>query len=336
MPSPATENMIALLERGANPAYRNAYDRHYELQRDRLGRFVKLDVPSQKSIELMPYPLAQPHARHWPDGTAVPEGTAGSRSFTVVNRPWGIQVTLDELQVQLDQVEKALDGAKNAGKSIALLPERVAFQIMLGTTDKDLLPAVPNAADGAALYSATDGAGLDRFGVVGGNVYSAGGSSMANAASFIAAYFGAVGQAKQWQDGKGQPLWSPDVLEAGTVVIVGAHNELVANQARAQNFVFQTAGGAGAAPSNVFLDAKTKIDIWPTQRIAAGNDDGFVHFVGVEHKAIVHTRVQGTRYIFARPETSDWCRTWRKYLMFWDCVEGYGVGEAFSTIKIDN
>lgn len=334
MPGPSTESLIQLLERGANAKYRDAYDRHYPVQREWLSKVMELDVPSDKAIEIFPYPLAQPHARRWPDGEAIPEGSTASRSFTVVNRRWGLRLNLSEFQVTFDQINKAMDSAAQGGVSLTLIPERVRFQIMLGTVDKDLLPAVPNAADGAALYSATDGGGSDRFATVGGNIF--GGSGTGSVAAFIADFYGAVGQAKQWQDGKGQPLWGDEVFDAQIMVDVGAHNELVAKQAVAQNFVFQTAAGSSAAPSNLLKDAGQNIRIRPTQRIAAGNDDWFIWFTGVQQKAIIQTLASPMRYIFKTPQTSDWCSTYATILLQWDMLAGFGVGEAFSTIKVNN
>lgn len=335
MPAANIESLVQLLERGANARYRDAYDRHYPLQREWMAKVMDLDVPSDKSIEIFPYPLAQPHAEIWPDGQAIPEGSTSSRSFTVVNRRWGLRITLREMEVQLDQINKALSAAAQGGVSLTLIPERVRFQIMLGTADRALLPAVPNAADGAALYSATDGAGANRFNRVNGNVY--GGSGVATAAAIINDFYGAEGQAQGWQDGQNQPLWGDEVFDGEVMVDIGAHNKLVAQQAVAQNFVFQTGGAnQAAAPSNTLVDVGQKIRIRPTQRIAAGNDDWFMWFTAVQQKALLQTLAQPLRYIFKRPETSDWCSTYACYLLQWDMVMGFGVGEAFSTIKVDN
>jgi hypothetical protein len=340
MPGGSITSARDMLERGANPRYRDAYDRKYKYVADRVGRIMDLGVPSDKSIELMPYMLAQPHIRAWKDGEAIPEAAGASRSFTIVNRPYGLRVPVRESEAKtFDQVNYILQSIAQGGESAAWLPERVLFQIILGTTDSDLLPSIPNAADGGSLYSTTDGGGASRFAVAsvggsGGNIRV--GTGVAAVANFIADLNNAIGQAQRWQDGQGQPLWPDDVFEQEMSVLIGAHNRLIAQQAMAQKFVFQTSGGAAAAPTNLILDAANRINYWITQRIPVGTDSWFIFFEGVHKKSLVNTIATPVRYIFKTPENSDWCQEYRSLLMSWDTIQGFGVGEAFATMKVSN
>lgn len=335
MPSGAISSAVQLLERGANPRYRAAYDRNYQAALGRLGKIMELNVPSQKSIELLPYMLAMPHARAWPEGGAIPEGASTSRSFTVVNRPWGLRLPVRESDAQtFDQVNYLLTSVSQGGKSAAWVPERVAFQFMLNTVDLDLIPAVPNAADGAAMYSTTDGSGANRFGVLNGNLPTK--SGVGSATAIITDLTGAIGQGRQFQDGQGQPLWSEDIFDSEILIIAPAKDELVFQQAFAQKYVFQqnAGGNAAAAPSNLILDASYKVSLWLTARIT--NDKWFVWLTGAPAKALVNTLASPIRYLFKTPENSDWCSTFRTILMQWDWIAGFGIGEVYQTLKIDN
>ena len=46
-------------------------------------------------------------------------------------------------------------GTMRAGAAWATLDERICFQLLTGNVDNDLLPSIPNAPDGQAIFSST-------------------------------------------------------------------------------------------------------------------------------------------------------------------------------------
>jgi len=332
---------IQLLTSGANPRYRDAFDRGYEVTKQRMGELMELDIPTDKNVENFPFMLAMPHIGAWPTGAAITEGSAASQSFQVVTRPYGLRVSAREQDVTLDQVKYLLTSIAQAGASAGWLDERLWAQIVTGATDPTLLPAIPNAADGGSIFSLTDGAGNPRFAVAssggtGGNIVQ--GSGVSSVAQVINDMEGVYALAKRWQDGQGQPLWNDEVLEGAPAwVVAGAHLQLVMKQAMSQSFIFQDAGGnRAAAPTNLLQDASHKLKYWLTQRIPIGTNSWFVFLTGITRKAIAGTRATQLRYIYKTPETSDWCADYRTVLMQWDELKGAGVGPAYSCLKVSN
>lgn len=329
MPSGAMTSAIQTLERGALPNFRNAYDRHYKTAADKLSDVMELNMPSSKSIEILPYMLAQPHARLWKDGDPAFEGAARSESFTIVNRTWEIRVPWAVNDELFDQINYLVPAIRNAGASMPWIPERVFFQFLNGNADPALLPAIPQAPDGAAMYSATDGTGAARFGFVGGNIVT--GSGVATAAQIIADLHAAIAAGQQFQDGQGQPLWAPDVLESAPVLVVyPAKYRLIFAQAFGQRFI----ADSNAAPSNVILDADMKFKLWGTQRLTG--KDWYVFFTGVEKRPLVQTLASPIRQYLATMDNSDWCRNYRTNYLQWDWVGGFGLGPVYQTINIHN
>lgn len=311
----------------------------------RLAKVMDLGVGATNRNHTFGYFDAAPHAEHWPRGSSIASDGNKAKSFDVSVYNWGRRVPWHMDDRADDQTGTLFDSAKGAGNSFALLPERFFFDLLLSTTTT--LPGLPTAGDGVALFSATNGDGGARFGITGGNIITGGG--VLNLSDILTDYYATMARYRGMQDGKGQPLFSNDILDAGVTIICGAHLEHVMEQAfiQKQQAAGMSATGAqsgtivaGASQSNLSQDANRPVDIWPTSRIAASNDDWFVFLNGVptpptfllDREGIVEqTSLMGDQ------SAGDHTKTTGEEFIQWHSRQGAGVaGEPFGAIQVNN
>lgn len=240
----------------------------------RLNMLMDLGVSSTKRTERYLYWESRPKPKIWKRGDKLPKGSHESKSFSVTNHRWATAINWHEDDEADDQTSSLLGQARGAAEEFVTLDARIAFQILLASTNADLLPSIPNAPDGVAIFSATDGTGADRFGVSGGNIVSNSGSTAANRRDD---FFAAVERMMLFQDTEGDQFHSDDLTEQGFMVVYGAHHHQQFLEAFGQRFV----QGTAAAPTNVVLDSGMNVTLWPTQRMS-GTDNFFVRAMGYE------------------------------------------------------
>ena len=192
-----------------------------------------------------------------------------------------------------------------AGGSHGGLPERVFYQMITGATDPNLLQAIPNSPDGAAIYSATDGTGAARFGRTGGNIITGSGVSRPIVLTYNVANDKVVKEA---------------FLRQQTLSVV-------TNIAGTENV-------GAAAPSSIILASGLQVLLWPTVRITT--NDLFVFFSGCPVKPVFQQKRQAVRMVTQNADNSDIARRSKLWGWYWDSREGYGTNLTFGTIKIDN
>ena len=318
------------LTAGIRSEFANTYKASYDVVKTRLANVMELGVPSSRLTELYAYYESAPQARLWTRGDAIPVDEFSSVQFSVTNRDFGIRIEWQEQDREDDQTRSLMDRARDAGRSFAQLPERVLFQYMTGATDPDLMPAIPNAPDGAALYSTTDGAGGARFGITNGNLLT--GTGVATSAAVRTDFFSAIDQVRGFQDTKGAPLWNDSILESGWTVIYGVHNDQTFREAFIQG---RTLDG-GAALTNIILDSGLKVSLWATQRIGTGDDDWFI-FANTPGKRAMFQQVRRTlRESYGNMSNSDSARQTKVEHIQWDERSGYGVALPYQTVKVNN
>ena len=308
----------------------------YKLAADGLGpridAMMQRGIPSNALTEFYGYFEAAPYPRRWPRGTNITSENFLSQTFSVVNYDWGRRVPWHRNDRRDDRTQSLLDQARSCGEHWATLDERVFFQIVRAAADVNLLPAIPNAPDGAVLYATTAG-GAARFGVTGGNLIT--GNGVAAAQTIRNDFYEARSRFRRFQDQKGQPLFSESILDAGYIVIFGAGNE----QAFAEAFYQQmTIGAVGVAPvtavSNIVKDQLLNVTLVPTQRIT--DNDWFIFLKGSPKKPIFSQEREPLRESFATEDNSDHARDSGEEYAQWASRRGYGVGPAYGTIEVNN
>ena len=160
-----------LLIPGLLSTFADAYKMRYKKVAERMGLVMDLGLPSSHRLEYYGAFETAPYPRRWQRGTNAQSKAFKSFAWTTTNYIWENRVEWFEEDLDDEQTRTLLSQARQAGENFATLPERIFTQMILGSTDADLLPAVPNAADGSAAFAAS------RFGVGVGNIV--GGSGIA-------------------------------------------------------------------------------------------------------------------------------------------------------------
>jgi hypothetical protein len=310
-------------------------DTYAKLKREsdaRLSLVMDLNIGSTRRYEPYGYFLASPHAAYWKRGTSIPTKGFASVGFQIYNLNWGRRVPWHKDDIDDDQTGTLMDNARATGRSFALLPERFFFDLMQGTTQT--LPYVPLAPDGVPMFSAVDGAGLDRFGATGGNVIAGGG--VADPGVIRANYYAAISRAKLFQDGEGQPLHDDQAVDGEWVVIYGAHNTEVFEEAFLQKRVGElTAGTDGVAtPTNIVHDASRRVRLWGTQRITS--DDWFAFMVNAPKKPTFLQTRAALEERFATMDNSDHARNVDEEYIQWKWRGNGGIALPYAAFQIDN
>lgn len=312
------------LTAGLRATFADTYKMQYEVIRSRLGNVMELGLASDKLTEIYGYFESAPPTRRWARGDTISADEFGSRQFSVTNLDWGIQVNWMEQDRQDDLTKSLLDRARDAGRSFAALPERVFFQILRGVVDNDLLPAIPTAPDGLAMYAA------NRFGLVAGNIAPGTGATTANVRTD---FFTGVEQIRAFQDTQGQPLWPDAVLDGpgGWTCVYPLHMD----QQFRECFIQSRTADNNAAVTNIITESGLKVNLWATQRLPAGNDDWYL-FAPVPQKALFQQVRMPVRESFANFDNSDQVRQTKVEYVQWDSREGYGLTLPYQTVTINN
>jgi hypothetical protein len=312
--------------------FADSYRISYDAMRGRLGRVMDLGIPSDRRIEFYGYYETAPYPERVPMGQNPPSKNFKSRSFSVTNYDWMRRVEWHINDRKDEQTKTLPDQARSAGEHWATLEERLFFQILTGATDPKLLPVIPIAPDGAALFNATDGDGGNRFGVSGGNLFANGGVS--TGAAIRTDFFKAVALFKRFQDTEGQPLWDESVIDEGFTVIYPAVNLMAYAEAfnQKQNAQAATTATSNAGVSNVIFDAGLKVTLWPTQRLT-GNT-WYVIANGAKKKPIFSQTREGIYEVYATEDNSDLSRDTGAEYVQWKSRGSAAVGPAYGAVQI--
>lgn len=305
------------------------YNREIAAASPILRNVMDLALPSERFSELYPYWEAAPHPSLWPRGQEISSDSFRARNFEVENLDWGKRIEYHANDEADDQTRFLVGRARQTAQGFVLLPERIFFQILTGSADPDLLPAVPLGPDGAAFFAAVAG-GAARFGVVGGNTMA--GSGVATAAAIRADLFRAIIRLGQMQDGKGQPLWPAELINRGLTVIYGLANEFAFVNAFAQ---VQGATVAGtAAESNIIRDTNKRVTLWSTPRITTNR--WYVFMDAAPTKSVFEQMRQPLVDNIEDFSNSDQTRRTKVKALQWDMRAGYGLALPYQAVEIVN
>lgn len=321
----ANVSAAELLVRGLRTEFVDTYEREVKSASPTLQKVMELGIPSNKLSEIYGYFESAPQWKRWQRGEEISRAGFKARNWTVVNYDWGISIDWHENDEQDDQSHTLLKQARDAATGVAILPERVFFQIITGGTDVNLLPAVPNAPDGAALFAATAG-GSARFGATGGNALT--GSGVTSTALVQQDFFTGYTQFSKFQDTTGQPLWPAEIQNRGIVVLYNSQNEQVFRSAFRQLFL----DTGSAAPSNVTVDTSMKVELWPSPRLTTNT--WYMFLTGARTKPVFQQTRQAPRDTMEDMLNSDVARRTKIKSMQWDARFGFGVSLPYQCLSI--
>lgn len=288
-------------------------------------------------IKSFGYPKSANHFQHWAAGNPVEFGTFGWDQFSARGFRFGAAAQWDRLN-ELWQNRMMLRRAiERIGRNSALVLPRIVNQFIEGSAAGPV-PIVPNALDGAALYSATDGAGGDRGGVSGGNIVTGAGVT---AADIEADFFGKViPRLRRFVDttAEAQPYWQPEEIDLGIAVVIPPDVESAWREVIGVARSLRSDGAGGAAAVSPKIDAYGfTIELIVSSRLT-GTSDWYSTLTGIPDWlkpmfVIVDAELQE---FLGDMTNSDQARKEQLLSLVWDLVLTPGVGNPLSTIKCDN
>lgn len=265
------------------------------------------------------------HPRIWLRGDPISSEAFKGRSWTVVNFFYGKSIPWYYEDEQDDQTGQLLPKAQELGLNHALLPERLFFQVLSASADADLLPLIPTASDGAAWFSATNGAGNARFGVTGGNIVN--GQGVETVSAVRSDYYRGRQRIKSFQDTKGQPRYPEEMIQDFVIVAPVAMEEVL-EQAFNPNIV----QGLNAGISQP-IATKSLPRIFTTQRLTG--PDWYLFCSNIPIKAFFRQIREGLQTNTSDFSNSDETRRYRKREWFARERMGIGLSECYQCVKID-
>jgi len=329
----------ATLTPGIRADFVTAYDQRYRGMYESLKNCMDLEKPSDKRFEIYAYYKSAPYPERWPRGKPIPRAAFDAVQFQVANLKWGKRIDWEREDEEDDQLGGLFPRVRQVGANFATLDERVFFQILLGQTNKKLLPVIPNAPDGVGLFSALDGDSAARFGVTGGNILSGSGVSEARLVRYD--IYKALMRAAAFLDTEGEPLWGESIVDGVVTLVYGLHNDDVVRTAveggltaTAIQNVGKTDNVAGAAIMNTLVGGNFQFKRAPSPRIT---DDKIRVFLGAApHKPVfVQNRTPVEEHI-ATADTSDQTRDLDIGYVTWRARKGYGIFLPYGAVLIDN
>ena len=316
------------LARALSSRFRNTWQRRHKGLEADLGRFMELGISSDKFEEIYGYDEVAMYPERRPWGQDVASKPHRFRNFTVQNVAWDSNVEWFKHHRLFDQLKVLERSARRAGVNYGTLPERVAFQIIQGTTDRKLLGTIPNAPDGVGIYSALDGDSSNRFQVSGGNIES--GTGIGSSAAVRTDVFNAIERIGSFLDPEGEPAFDPGVIDQGITVLFGIANTQVVREA----FVQARTLDGGAAVTNITQDSGMQFHLVPSARIT--NNAIFVFIDEMDPKPIFEQVAQPLDEQIQVEENSDIARKSKREGIFWETIRGYGVNLPLGTVRITN
>tara|TARA_R100000458_G_scaffold11201_1_gene8958 strand:+ start:2889 stop:3872 length:984 start_codon:yes stop_codon:yes gene_type:complete len=295
----------------------------------RLASVMNLNVGATNREHDFAYFESAPHFDLWKRGDEIKSKAMDSVAFNVPVYEWGRRVPWLKWDKDDDQTQSLMDVARQAGQSAALLPERFFFDLIQNNTG--LLPSIPTAPDGAAMFATTAG-GSARFGATNGNLLTGGGVT---AAAILTDFYDCIVQFLKFQDTQGQPLLGDQVFNQPFVIIHPV--ELTEAMETAFLQKQQQGGSNGGSNSNLVADTAKNVTLWPSARLTDAND--WYCFLGEPPKEqTFFLDRQGVQEETALLEdnNSDHARATAEESIQWFSRSGAGIALPYGAIKTTN
>lgn len=300
-------------------------------QDSRLAKVMDLGIGATNRYHDFAYFEAAPHMEYWPRGSTIPTDAMDSVDFRAVVYNWARRVPWHKDDRKDDQTSSLVDVARAAGESAALLPERFFFDLLANSAGT--LPAIPLAPDGAAFFATTDGGGSARFGATSGNLLT--GTGIASTSTILADFYSAIEQFLLFQDGKGQPLFSSERVDAGTIIVHAAADTEAFETAFLQKRQ-GTIGSASGTPSNIVQDASRNVQLWGSSRLSTG--DWYVFLQQPPKLPTFLLDREGVQEFSSLEgdNNGDHTRNTGEEYIQWERRAGAGIALPYGAIKVNN
>lgn len=309
--------------------FESTYDQNYDNVVEAIGMICDLSPQTTLRTTKFGYRDTAPYPARRPRGEPPVLDGFKSYQYSVTAYNYASAVSWHRDDRMDNQVGDIVRDAQRAGDHFVWLP--TAFTLEALKQSADLLYAIPNAPDGAALFSATDGAGNDRFGVSGGNLYSGNGITAANVRTDL---FGAIMRMATFQNTKGRAFFPPSVRQVTVHVWFAADEQDVFAEAIRADLIHSVVSSTGAAITNLIMAGDLKIVLHPTAEIT--DNDYFIAREDAPVKPLFTLTREQLRSVMSTEENSDDARKTGNESIQFECRMGFGVNLPIGLIKVNN
>lgn len=337
MPMNTVQTLSDLVTREIRPTFIDTYRIESEAYRDQMAMFMEMDQPSVRRQEFYAYAETSGYPERY-QGDGVTSEAFKTRSFNAINYPWVKRIAWKIDDRKDSTVVDIVGQAKTTAQNWVVLPMLLAAQIKQATTDPTLLPVIPLAPDGVAIYNATDGDGNDRFGLSGGNTFTGAGVTIAG--SLRTNLWTALARFRRFLNTKSKPLFNPGILGKGVLIEFAPANLQVFTEAFQQMRTWQvvqnaaaTENVAAAGISNALRDGGFKFELFANPFLT-GNS-WYVTLLGAKKPLFEQVR-EKVYENFGVEENSDRARDNFEEYVQWKSRGTVAVGPAYGTISITN
>ena len=290
----------------------------------RIGEVMEMDAVTNARTNTRAYFEAAPHMRYQPYADPVVEQAMDSKSFSITNYIYSIEIPYSRWDMEDDQTGSLVKAVRMAGRDGGLNPERGLLDLIGNTTN--FVPVVPNAADGnAAFYAST------RWGQADGNsitVTSWSASGPATRGAIWTAYKQFVGM----QDVHSQRAHPDDVLRNPLLIFGSSEDADVIYEALNMGLVAYANSTSNAGVDNVLPKRLRFEDPWLTPSISTGTM--YVFLTGTPQKAfLMQDRSPIQMWDFNETNDPEAARSGR-YSFVANQRLGFGVGLPLNAVKI--
>lgn len=319
------DSPISALKEYLEPAFALAYQPRYQNLVADIREVVWLDATSDRLFNVYGIINSAPHATRWDPGRNIPETGVSGLNYTVTNRDFGRRVVLPRNHED-EQTGQLVNVARMLGEKWGLIPERIFYQYVTAATDADLLPAVPNSADGNALYITTT-----RYGSASGNVVTQTGSTTTQ--DVITDLFSAYRRYSEFQDTESQPYYGASEIQ-NISVFYGSPLAQVINSVASQTLTHSVVSATGAAVTNIVMSGPINWKFVMSQRITNSRLYLFLRNLPNEQRPLFRQVRRGMTEAQGNWETSDHTRTTGEPYFQFVSREGWGSVNARPTIRV--
>lgn len=324
----------ALLTPGLRAEFARVYSESYLEEGADIDGIIGT-VPSDKIKEIFGYPEAAPYPVRWDRGNLIGSASLKSVQNTIFNNDFGRRIYVHSDDIGDDQTGQAWVQARELGRNWGSLRVRIFYQYIQAGTDNDLLKAVPNSADGNALYITGT-----RFGSSSGNTVTQSGSSTVQ--QLINDLFSVKQRFIDFQNTQSQPLMDPGIIQRnGLHIFYGSSMNQLFEQAMKQSVVHSTIAGSsttnvqtGAGVSNLVMATGYPITLTVTQRITNTAFYCFVRGLPTEKRPLTRLVREGFSESQGNWETSDHTRNTGELYVQFKSREGWGSMVPYGTVKV--
>lgn len=289
------------------------------------------ETKSEGAQETHAQPKSAPRWRHWPRNTGRSRQNFGELFDTIVNLDWEDSILAHMNDLKDDRTGgKIRKRAMECANRFLQLRERILLQILLASTDVELLPSLPTDANGLALLSASH-----SF-ATGGNVLT--GSGVSSAELITDDLYSLVERANAATDTvSGEPYFPNGVsFDQIRIIASGVANRKAWGEAL-RAIILPGGLSASSTVSNIvpieMPGIKDKIYFCPR---LTGND-WFAYFdVPGRPKPLIWQLREAPQHVETNIQNSDLARNKKLISFDWDARFGVGIMEARLFYHINN